>query len=44
MRRDISLRIKTYLMNAGALVVLLLVVVTLYSDLSKTSLLGKYLP
>jgi regulator of sigma E protease len=44
MRRDISLRIKTYLMNAGAIVVLLLVVVTLYSDLSKTSLLGKYLP
>jgi regulator of sigma E protease len=44
MRREMSLRLKTYMMNAGAVVVLFLIVVTLYSDLSKTSLLGKYLP
>lgn len=43
-RRDLSLRVKTYLMNAGAVVVLFLIVVTLYSDLSKIGFLSKYLP
>jgi regulator of sigma E protease len=44
MRRDLSLNAKAWIMNAGALVLLCLIVVVLYSDLSKTSLLGKYLP
>lgn len=43
-RRDLSIRVKTWIMNAGAVVVLFLIVATLYSDLSKTALLGKYLP
>jgi regulator of sigma E protease len=43
-RRDFSLSIKTWIMNAGALVIFLLIGLVLYSDLSKTSLLGKYLP
>jgi regulator of sigma E protease len=44
MRRDLSLNAKAWLMNAGAIVLLCLIVVVLYSDLSKTKLLGKYLP
>lgn len=44
LRRDLSLRAKTYLINAGAVVVLALIVVTLYSDLSKIGVLSKYLP
>ncbi|HEY6547094.1 MAG TPA: RIP metalloprotease RseP [Vicinamibacteria bacterium] len=43
-RRDFSLAVKTWIMNAGALVIFLLIGLVLYSDLSKTSLLGKYLP
>jgi regulator of sigma E protease len=43
-RRDFSATVKTWIMNAGTLVIFLLVGVVLYSDLSKTSLLGKYLP
>jgi hypothetical protein len=35
---------KAWLMNAGAMVLFLLIGLVLYSDLSKTSLLGKYLP
>ena len=31
-------------MNAGAVVIFLLIGLVLYSDLSKTALLGKYLP
>jgi regulator of sigma E protease len=44
MRRDLSMAAKAWIMNAGAIVLLGLIVVVLYSDLSKTSLLGKYLP
>jgi regulator of sigma E protease len=43
-RRDLSLDVKAWIMNAGALVLLGLIVVVLYSDLSKTSALSKYLP
>jgi regulator of sigma E protease len=43
-RRDLSVTVKTWIMNLGVAVVLLLVVVTLYSDLSKTAWLSKYLP
>jgi regulator of sigma E protease len=42
-RRDLSLRVKMWIMNAGAMVLFLLIGLVLYSDLSKTSLLGKYL-
>ena len=44
LRRDFSLAVKTWIMNAGAMVLFLLIGVVLYSDLSKTSLLGRYLP
>jgi regulator of sigma E protease len=43
-RRDFSVAVKAWIMNAGALVIFLLIGVVLYSDLSKTSWLGKYLP
>jgi regulator of sigma E protease len=43
-RRDLSVRVKMWIMNAGAMVLFLLIGLVLYSDLSKTSLLGKYLP
>src|SRR5262245_42493385 len=43
-RHDISADAKAWIMNAGAIVLLCLIVVVLYSDLSKTSVLGKYLP
>jgi regulator of sigma E protease len=43
-RRDLSMDVKAWIMNAGALVLLGLIVVVLYSDLSKTSVLSKYLP
>jgi len=43
-RRDLSLRVKSWIMNAGAMVLFLLIGLVLYSDLSKTSLLQKYLP
>ena len=43
-RRDLSLDVKAWIMNAGALVLLGLIAVVLYSDLSKTSVLSKYLP
>ncbi len=41
LRRDFSMAVKTWIMNAGALVLFLLIGVVLYSDLSKTSLLGR---
>jgi regulator of sigma E protease len=44
LRRDFSVNAKTWLMNAGAMVLFLLIGLVLYSDLSKTSWLGKYLP
>ncbi|HWX25678.1 MAG TPA: RIP metalloprotease RseP [Vicinamibacteria bacterium] len=43
LRRDFSTAAKTWIMNAGAMVLLALVALVLYSDLSKTSLLGRYL-
>jgi regulator of sigma E protease len=42
-RRDFSVTVKAWIMNAGALVIFLLVGVVLYSDFSKTWL-GRYLP
>jgi regulator of sigma E protease len=44
LRRDFSLAVKTWIMNAGAMVLFLLIGVVLYSDLSKTAWLGRYLP
>ncbi len=43
-RRDFSIAVKTWILNAGAVAILLLVALVLYSDLSKTSWLGKFLP
>jgi regulator of sigma E protease len=43
-RRDFSIGVKTWIINAGAMVLFLLIGLVLYSDLSKTSLLGRYLP
>jgi regulator of sigma E protease len=43
-RRDFSVNAKAWMMNAGAMVLFLLIGLVLYSDLSKTSWLGKYLP
>jgi regulator of sigma E protease len=43
-RRDFSTNAKIWIMNAGAMVLFLLIGLVLYSDLSKTSWLGKYLP
>ena len=43
-RRDFSLNVKVWIMNAGAAVIFLLIGLVLYSDLSKTSLFGKFLP
>lgn len=43
-RRDFSMDVKIWIMNAGAIVLLCLIAFVLYSDLSKTSLLSKYLP
>jgi regulator of sigma E protease len=44
LRRDFSLTVKSWIMNAGAAVIFLLIGLVLYSDLSKTTLLGRYLP
>lgn len=44
LRRDFSLAVKAGIMNAGALMLFLLIGVVIYADLSKTSLLGKFLP
>jgi regulator of sigma E protease len=43
LRRDFSIRVKAWIMNAGAMVLFLLIGLVLYSDLAKTALLGKYL-
>jgi len=43
-RRDFSLEVKTWIMNAGAMAMFLLIGLVLYSDLSKVSWIGKYLP
>jgi regulator of sigma E protease len=42
-RRDFSVTVKAWIMNAGALVIFALIGVVLYSDFSKTWL-GRYLP
>ena len=44
LRRDFSLAVKMWIMNAGAAALFLLIGLVLYSDLSKTSLLGRFLP
>jgi regulator of sigma E protease len=44
LRRDFSLQVKAWIMNAGAAVLFLVIGLVLYSDLSKTSWLSKYLP
>ena len=43
-RRDFSMDVKIWIMNAGAIVLLCLIAFVLYSDLSKTAFLSKYLP
>jgi regulator of sigma E protease len=43
-RRDFSATVKAWIMNAGVVVLFLLIGLVIYSDLSKTRLLGKYLP
>ncbi len=43
-RRDFSATVKAWILNAGAVAILLLVALVLYSDFSKTSFLGKFLP
>ena len=44
LRRDFSVTVKAWIMNAGAMALFLLLGLVVYFDLSKTSLLGKYLP
>jgi regulator of sigma E protease len=44
LRRDFGVMVKEWVNYAGAALLLLLVVLVLYSDLSKTSWLSKYLP
>lgn len=43
-RRDFSVAVKTWILNAGALVIALLIVLVFYSDFSKMPFLEKYLP
>jgi regulator of sigma E protease len=43
-RRDFSATVKTWILNAGAVAILLLVALVLYSDFSKIGFLGKFLP
>jgi regulator of sigma E protease len=43
-RRDFSVTVKAWILNAGAMVLFLLIGLVLYSDLSKTPWLSKYLP
>jgi regulator of sigma E protease len=43
-RRDFSMDVKIWIMNAGAILLLCLIAFVLYSDLSKTPFLSKYLP
>jgi len=44
LRRDFTVEAKTWIMNAGAMVLFLLIGLVLYSDLSKTSMFGRFLP
>jgi regulator of sigma E protease len=43
MRRELSMRVKTWLMNAGAIVVFALIGFVVLSDLSKMGLFGRFL-
>ena len=43
-RRDFSLNVKVWIMNTGVAVLFALIGLVLYSDLSKTQLLGRFLP
>jgi regulator of sigma E protease len=43
-RRDLSVTLKGWIMNAGAAAILVLLVVVVYSDLAKTSWLKPFLP
>lgn len=43
-RRDFSVTVKVWILNAGAVAILLLVALVLYSDFSKIGFLGKFLP
>ena len=43
-RRDFSMDVKIWVMNAGAILLLCLIAFVLYSDLSKTEMLKNYLP
>ena len=43
-RRDLSLAVKGWIMNAGAAVIFLLIGLVVYSDLSKTAFFGRFLP
>ena len=43
-RRDFSVEVKAWIMNTGAMALFLLIGLVLYSDLSKTSWLSRYLP
>jgi regulator of sigma E protease len=44
LRRDLSLNVKAWIMNTGAAVLFLLIGLVIYSDLSKTSWFGRFLP
>lgn len=44
LRRDFTVEVKAWIMNAGAMVLFLLIGLVLYSDLSKTSLFSRLLP
>jgi regulator of sigma E protease len=44
LRRDFSMAVKVWIMNAGFALLLLLIGLVVYSDLSKTSLFGRFLP
>jgi regulator of sigma E protease len=43
-RRDFSIAVKTWILNAGAAMIFLLIGLVLYSDISKTSLFGRFRP
>lgn len=43
-REDLSMKVKEMLMQGGVAAILILIALVLYSDLSKTSLLGRFLP
>src|SRR5262249_26253560 len=43
-RRDFSAGVKAWIMNAGAIALFALIGLVLYSDLSKTAWLGRFLP